>query len=203
MKSTLKVLKNRFLFGVSLIAFVFTFTGIGFSQEISPEISIYQGVNKQYSPVVAHDSVNNRYLAIFKNQRFDGSNYYDDIYGQIINPDGTKYGNVFSIIVSGVDLVNGEPTYPLVDESSLSVVFDSQSSKYLIAWSDQSGSPKLVGQLLDINGLKVGNPFIISTGLSSGNSTAYDSINNHFIVVWSGGISGSRNIYGQLVSPNG
>ncbi|MDD5558597.1 hypothetical protein [Candidatus Methylomirabilis sp.] len=195
----MKVSNKQIISLLTLFIVTFLFARATLAQQVSPEIPITLAENKQHFPTAAYDSVNNRHLIVFKTQRHDGQYDYDDVHGQLIKADGSVYGNIFPVSISGVDSINGELIYPASGEASFSVAFDFLSRKYLIAYSDRSGNPKLVGQLLDADGKKVDNLFLIGSGLSSGARVTYDSVERRFLVVW----SSENRINGQLVDPHG
>src|SRR5574337_1127894 len=114
----MKVSNKQIISLLTLFIVTFLFARVTLAQQVSPEIPITLTENKQHFPAAAYDSVNNRHLIVFKTQRHDGQYDYDDVYGQLIKADGSVYGNIFPVSISGVDSTNdGELIYPASGEA--------------------------------------------------------------------------------------
>ena len=154
-------------------------------------------INKD-SPAIAHDFHNNRYLLVYRK----GSGV-DDIYGQLLNSDGTVYGSELSISASGA-----------VEEQSPSVAYDSANRRFLVTWHDYRTDSRMVyGQLVNADGtphdqngdgiVDTDDNILISDGPGTGmnSSVAYDSTNKRFLVVWKD--TSKADIYGRIVKADG
>jgi len=149
--------------------------------------------NDQDWPSVANDSVSQRFLVTWEDYR---SGTEPDIYGQIVSSDGTLLGENFTISTAARDQY--EP----------SLAYDPLSQRFLVTWEDfRSGRDFFIyGQLVSPDGTLIGANFTISTAANDqyASSVAYDSVAQHFLVVWQDSRSGtSCDIYGQIVSPDG
>jgi len=92
----------------------------------------------QFYPSMAFDNVNQRFLVVWQDYR-SGTNY--DIYGQMVNTDGSLYGSNFAI--------SQETNY----QSSPSVAYDSVNQRFLVVWQDyRSGTNyDIYGQMVNAN----------------------------------------------------
>lgn len=147
----------------------------------------------QYYPKVAYDNANQRFLVVWEDIR---SNDTFDIYGQLVNADGTLNGSNF--------VISNAPN----NQRNPSVAYDSVNQRFLVAWADTRGgiSYDIYAQLVNANGTLSGSNFVISeaTNAQYSPSVAYDGTNQRFLVVWYDLRSGTDyDIYGQLVSANG
>jgi len=156
-------------------------------------LSISTAANGQYNPSVTYDSISQRFLVVWWDWR-NGLN--SDIYGQLINADGTPFGGDFPISTAA----NGQ--------YNPSVAYDSISQRFLAVWDDLRNGPNsdIYGQLINGDGTLLGGDFSISTAPNDqGNpSVAYDSATQHFLVAWEDErIGTSLKIYGQFISTSG
>ena len=153
----------------------------------------------QLGPSVAYDSVNQRFLVTWTDNRNEATTFFD-IYGQLLNANGTPNGA--EIIVSNATN----------NQTNSSVAYDSANQRFLVTWTDQrddgTTGHDIYGQLLNANGTPNGGNFPICNANSNqdGGRVAYDSANQRFLVVWTetrnmGTTSGD--IYGQLLNANG
>jgi hypothetical protein len=88
------------------------------------------------------DSVNNRFLAVW--------NKNWDITGQLINPDGTLYGDRFPIVMS-----TGAQQWPSA------VIFDPEHQRYLVAYTSNSPCWLTYCQFVNADGSLQGEPFLV------------------------------------------
>ncbi len=154
---------------------------------------------QQYWPSVAYDSANQRFLVAW----FDLRNGNNDIYGQLVNANGTLFGTT-----SNVNFAISNNAGSQIDPS---VAYDSANQRFLVAWVDsRNGNNDIYGQLVNANGTLYNTAsdvnFAISNATNDQNypSTAYDADNQRFLVVWEDYRSGSSwDIYGQLVNADG
>ena len=90
-------------------------------------IAICTAASVQYSPSVAYDSANQRFLVAFEDHR-NGAATGRDIYGQVVNAGGTLFGGNFDICIAP-----NSQYYP-------SVAYDSANQRFLVAWQDLRNS---------------------------------------------------------------
>ena len=164
-----------------------------------PWFVICNALNIQSSPSVAYDTVNQRYLVVW--HETDSSNY-SNIYGQLVNADGTLYKTV-SEFNFWISTATNHQLYS-------SVAYDTVNQRYLVAWQDyRNGWSFIYGQLVNADGTLYNTDsntnFVISNGAQVQNypSVAYDALNQRFLVVWHEESGSSTNIWGQLVNANG
>ncbi len=130
---------------------------------------------------VGFDSVNQRYLVVWGDNRF--SDYYHGrvaVCGQFISADGSLNGTNFPI----------SPTNAV--HSGGAVAFDPTNGRWFVVWTGPTaGIPRnLYGQLLNADGSKAG-PMIQITAYGDddyygggGANIAFDEINSRFLVAW-------------------
>jgi len=169
---------------------------------VQPPFAIYTGTGDQSIPDVAFDPINNRALVTWVENAPTGGALA--VRGQLMNADGTAYGPAISISAAG----SRDAWYGLGMGTSRVVAFDPDDQRYLVVWVDArspSGGAKIYGQLLNPDGSLYGDNFAISPGGSVGAPTvAFDSINDRFLVSWTGTRpSPPTNVYAQLVDSNG
>lgn len=143
-----------------------------------------------FSSDLAYDPSNNRYLAVFTKVSTD---YDFDIYGQLINCDGTPAGPEFVVFDSDSYIFGSK------------VAYDSDNHRFLVVWDYNTD---VYGQIVNANGTLSGGNITISNADNSQESSdvTYDNVNDRFLVVW----IDRRNygdtwtdVYGQLVNANG
>ncbi|MGQ9696132.1 MAG: CFI-box-CTERM domain-containing protein [Thermodesulfobacteriota bacterium] len=145
-------------------------------------------------PSLAYDSQNNRYLLVYRKSDIELTPH---IYGQLINCDGTAFGEEFLIS-------EGE-----LDKVSPSVAYDSANQRFLVVWHAvvTGGDSDIYGQLVNANGTLNGPNFVISNGEYDQRfpKVAYDNAHQRFLVVWQDTRREEDyyDIYGQLVNANG
>jgi hypothetical protein len=158
---------------------------------VGGEFIICNAASSQFYPSVAFNSATNQYLVTWTDDRNGAS----DIYGQLVNANGSLSGGNF-FISNAVD----RQFYP-------SVAYNSSTNQFLVAWEDaRNGSYDIYGQLVNSNGSLSGGNFVISNAANSQYwpSVAFNSSTNQFLAVWQDGRSGTNtDIYGQLVNANG
>ena len=159
---------------------------------VGGELTISTASNDQNVPSVAYNSSTNQYLVVWWDYR-SGSN--DDIYGQLVNANGSLSGGNFPI-----STISNDQQFP-------SVAYNSSTNQYLVVWADyRSGSNyDIYGQLVDSAGNPVGGDFPISTASNAQNepSVAYNSSTNQYLVVWEDYRSSNFDIYGQYLTSTG
>jgi Tfp pilus assembly protein PilX len=170
---------------------------------ISPQVDIIVGPGIQgwYGYSVAFDSMNSRYLVVSDN--WDYPTEQIGICGQLVNADGSLYGDRISIAVYGL---------------SPRVAFDSNNGGFLVAF--QGGSFTIYGQLVNSDGSLSGSNFVIpvpppimgTSEIQLGGSpmgVEFDPTSGRFFVLlWMGRVGGiwlwnPYNLYGQFVNASG
>lgn len=153
---------------------------------------ISQGSEHQVQPAVAYNTLDNKYLVVWHDQRSGGW----DIYGQQVSVSGALQGSDFPISTATGDQVNSD------------VVYSDHDNEYLVVWQDGRNGPDhdIYGQRISASGALQGNEFPISTeAVSSGAPIAvYDGTADQYVVIWQDGRNGpDTDIYGQIVSGAG
>ena len=124
--------------------------GIIDNSYIIPGISDITDTSTPLSPIYARDTINNRTLMI-----------WDGVYGQIINDDGTFYGNTINISLLEPFETGG---------TASSVVFNPEDQKYLALWSlwsTMNNAEICFGQFINDDGTLDGTPIILDTQASN------------------------------------
>lgn len=174
---------------------------------IGPQVNISLATGKQIDPAVAYDSVNNRFLIVWTDQRNDtGQPYWveTDVYGQLINADGSPYGDVIPVSV-----LSGK------SQASPKVAFDPVNKIFLVVWGDDRdrinnwdyGPTNTYGQLINTDGSLYKSNFKISYLTDSCYhmlvpfGLVFDPSHQEFMIGMGGTIECSyvHNIYGRFI----
>jgi hypothetical protein len=122
------------------------------------------------------------------------------IHGQIFNADGTKAGAEFRVNTTA-DGNQAEPTAIGLSDGRFVVMWDSP---------DSSGNAAIFGQILNVDGTKLGNEFIVTAGATSDveiggtKITALDD--GRFVAAWSwdlDSVNGSGEVLAQVFNSDG
>ncbi|MBI1987587.1 MAG: hypothetical protein HYS70_04490 [Nitrospinae bacterium] len=157
--------------------------------------SIATGPDSQWSPSVAADPSNGRFLAVYQ-----GCCDQPGVRGQLVNNNGTLFGTSLTI---SPDCCGWRGEGP-------GLAYDSVNRRFLVAWStgwgDNAGRTIIKGQLANADGSPFGPAFSLSSvpGKQSddrGPRLAFDPTGQRFLVAWWNTFS--NNLYGQLVNTNG
>lgn len=164
---------------------------------ISPQIDISVDEGEQIiqdEPFSAYDSVNRRFFVAWTERSQEGG----DIYGQLVNPDGSLYGSRIPICTT------------VGHQATPQIVFDPAHQRFLVVWeSSEDGGWEVYGQLINSDGSLYGGSFRISPFPDTGNmwdafkSVGFDSILNRFFVICYQTNAHPTNFYGQFVNPDG
>jgi hypothetical protein len=149
---------------------------------------------------VAFDTISQRFLVVWQDGRNAGTG--EDIYGQLINADGSPSEGNF--IISNAA---GNQVAPFV-------AFDTINQKSLVAWEDSrnAGTGKdIYGQIINANGSLFGTVSDVNFAISEAVNdqiapfAACDIVNQRFLVAWRDGRNAGtgEDIYGQLVNADG
>ncbi len=160
-----------------------------------------EATNSQYTPSVAYDNINQRFLVVWEDYR---SGINNDIYGQVVNADGTLYGTVSNVNFPVSDETTNWQNEPLVS-------FDNINQRFLVVWTDSRNSTSdIYGQLINADGTVYNTASNVNFPVSDETtnyqytpSVTYDNINQRFLVVWYDYRNGYSDIYGQLINAVG
>lgn len=162
-------------------------------------ISDSDAIDDRRYPSVAYDRANQKFLVVWTDLR-NRETTITDIYGQIVNADGTRNNDNFVV----------SKAYNFQDRPS--AAYDSTNQRFLVVWQDyrdiESTKYDIYGQIVDAEGNPYGANFVISNADSNQvfPSVAYDSANQRFLVVWSeyrNWRTTGYDIYGQIVRADG
>jgi hypothetical protein len=157
---------------------------------ISTASDIQQYIERGCGNIIAFDPNSQRFLVTWMDYR----NYQSNIYGQLVNADGSLYGDNFPI--SAIDQYGAVPT----------VSFDSINNRFLVVWQGTPGAPDNVyGRLVNPDG-SIHNSVIQITNYSTNYyaafpDIAFDQNNGRFLVTWGQQYDGF--IYGRLINSDG
>ena len=172
--------------------------GAPFGNEFEIALAYSGGNYLGVSPAIAYDGMNQRFFVTWTDYRVNSNG---DIYGQVVNADGTLQGGNF--VVSDVASAKLNP----------SVAYDGVNQRFLVAWNDRrSGAYHIYGQLVNADGTLYSTAsnvnFVVSNAGNNQDSpsAAYDSVNQRFLVAWwddRNSATTGPDIYGQLVNADG
>jgi hypothetical protein len=150
------------------------------------ELTISAAKNNQNSPEITYNPAENEYLVVFSDDRL--VEYDQDIYGVLVNADGTIKGEDF--------LIDNH-----IDNQSLPVVaYNSQENQYLVVWQDSrnpASSPDIYARVVNPDGSLNGSdfPITMSSEHQAAPDVVYDADKNRYLVVWEQGYY----VYGRLL----
>jgi len=141
---------------------------------LSHEIPISTAINEQREPAVALDPVNHRFLVVWSDVRRSSSWH---VYGQIVNSDGTLFGNNFSIS-TGLGYHGGNPN----------VAYDPVNRRFLVIWTEGFVPHAIYGRFVGPTGQLQESEILISTTTEYIRRPiiAYDAGNKRFLICWDG-----------------
>lgn len=143
---------------------------------------------------IAYDNENDRFMVIWEVSvsSFD----YGNIFGQLINSDGTLFGNKITIMESYGSQIGS------------TIEYDSVNKKFLVTWLDdraQRNYYDIFGKFLNADGSNHGMDFIISSRVDYLDQRdldlAYDNDADQFLITWSARTTkyGDYKIFGRLL----
>lgn len=148
----------------------------------------------QFSPAVAPNPAAGQYFVVWSDSRNFGVNQ-DDIFGQVVNADGSLAGGNVPISTSPFE------------ERSPSVAHTSATNQYLAVWTGQPPGTvgEIFGRLFAADGSPLGAAFQISTAGTAQFFTdlAVNPVTNLFFSVWPddrNAQTSSTDIFGQLIT---
>src|SRR3989338_4390639 len=122
---------------------------------VGPQIDIYVGPNSQTDQFAAYDSVNRRFLVVW----YEGAQGTANFYGQLVNNDGSLYGQRITI-------------YQVADYPYLfapKAAFDPVNQRFLVVWGwshvrqpEEIWVTETYGQFVNSDGSLHGGNFRIS-----------------------------------------
>jgi hypothetical protein len=182
--------------------------GYGSGDSIQLSFSAY-GTAATYQllrPAIAYNSETGKYLVVYESnyQRHDIHGRFADENAEWISDSSLDDGDPF--------VMNDEPFTQVsnrIYSETPEVVYDSVNDRFLVVWlsTPYEGYPMILGQLLNGDGSKVGENFVISQPLewSSYNtiSIAYNNIDQEYLVVWGNSQDENGDILGRLISSDG
>ncbi|MBI9106458.1 MAG: hypothetical protein JEZ04_06895 [Spirochaetales bacterium] len=176
----------------------FAEAGISSGDSVDIAFSLYGTVSTVfYQSDIAFNTAANNFLAVY--QRESGGDW--NIYGQLLNTDGTESGSEFLID----NAAGSSCTHP-------QAAYNATDNNYLVVWEDRrtSGSSEvdIYGQIVPADGvISILSNFIIDNDVNNQLTPdlSWDSINNRYLSVFMNyDISDySCFIYGQLITSGG
>jgi hypothetical protein len=172
-----------------------------------------------FTPAVAYNTVNNRYLVVWRSDDDTGPLVDDEmeIFGQLLDgPSGIEIGDDFRVSDAGLDGVTASGAF------DPDVAYNPSANEFLVVWqADEISGAMLDGEfevygqrLTGPSGAQVGgNDFRISDmGIDGGANldgtdpaVAYNSDSEEYLVVWGGDnvVDFDSEIFGQRLSSTG
>ena len=165
----------------------FDFSG----DSLNSKIMLSQDVSgSEQRPKIAGSKGKKDFVAVWEDNR----NGESDIYGQIIDPSGNRFGNNFLINDEGTGYADERPD----------VAMDN-AGNFVVVWQDnRDGYEHIYAQLYNSIGGSIGSNFCIDTTHSYmySPSVAMDS-SGKFVVTWEDNRNGSLDIYARIFDASG
>ena len=169
------------------------------------------------NPTVANNPGDSEFLVTWQSDNDNAGLANDEleVFGQLVNDDGTLILSNFRISTMGTD---GDASR---DAQFPHVAYSSMANNYMVVWlgdAATNGDDEIYGQLVDFAGNLSGSRFQVSDMGPSGSTTynamflpeiVFNSTSGEFLVIWfgtdnAGSLSSSENeIYGQILSASG
>lgn len=142
----------------------------------------------QRAPALAHNPATSKYLLVWE----DHNN--QDIYGQLVNANGSLSGSQFPIAVAAEYQWNPD------------LALNPSANQFLVVWQDDRLVPyvqDIYGQLVNADGSLSGANFVISAQTTEQvhPAVAYNTATNQYLVVWHDDTT--RDIYAYRVNADG
>ncbi|MCK5145856.1 T9SS type A sorting domain-containing protein [bacterium] len=189
--------------GLIFIALIMAIQGWAQVQEQILIVSAADG--EQIAPQVCYNTVNMEYMAVWEDLRNSGTSE-PDIWGQIINGDGSMKGENFIICNN-----SGRQGTPHLD-------YDPVNNRYLVIFVDftYDSEGDIYGVFIDENGVKIpvarsfsDSTFVIDNvqGGVYGGAVSYNFSDGRYLVIWddyrNDVMWGLSDVYGQIISADG
>jgi murein DD-endopeptidase MepM/ murein hydrolase activator NlpD len=159
---------------------------VGTDGSVGGEFPISTAISEQLFPSVVYIAATNRFMVAWTDHRACGAvGFCGNLYGQLVNPDGSLAGGEFAIT-----------TGPFLDRFQ-TMGYNSVTNQVLVAW--EGGG--VIGQLVNADGSLAGGRFNISgDSFSFGAAIAFNPNANQFLVVWQ---ACCYSIVGRFVNSDG
>ena len=147
----------------------------------------------QYEPAVSYGG--GKYLVVWRDMR---NGVVADIYGQMINPDGSLYPT------AGDTVTNFAVCSAGYNQERPKAAFDSANERFLVAWQDyRNNNYDIYSQVVNSDGTLSGDGIVVSNAPDSqqNHTVAYDSRLEKFLVAWDDQRNTYQEIYGQYIKP--
>jgi hypothetical protein len=171
-------------------------------------ISSQSDANKNHganAPKVVYNATAHEYLVVWHGSGlFDSPDKFFEVYGQRLSRTGKAIGSSFRISFT-TDLGKVNTSF-VRGSSEADVAWNSTNNEYVVIWKG-IGEPEdvvkieIYGQRLKTNGELLGKVFRISHTTAQGNNfqssspaIAYNSRDNQYLVVWSGGFKNESQV---------
>ena len=167
----------------------FTFLATTSPDIIGENFPVSMASGDQYPASIAYNSNDNNYLAVWNDDRDQGSTG-TDIYGQLVSPTDHLSGSAFPIARLPGDQLYAEVAYNSID------------NEYLVIWYYDHN---VHGQRISNTGALLGSELFVATSSHYRSSLAYNSQDNTYLVVSPVGdyTMDAGDLYGQLLSSAG
>ncbi|MCK4867828.1 MAG: hypothetical protein KAT39_07245, partial [Alphaproteobacteria bacterium] len=164
--------RNRKTTGFDIYGRIFD----GGGQPVTGDIPIVRAKRSQGNPAIAFDTVNDRILVLWSDWR-DAKDVDSDIYGRLLNRDGSPYGEEFRIAAR-----RG------VAQKTPNLAFDPVRQRFLVVWKD-SRHPKydkIYGRFVGVDGVPQGEefPLAMEGNAQDSPSLLFDPRKDQFLVAW-------------------
>jgi hypothetical protein len=177
-----------------LVSLFITFQAVS-SVSVVPSFPISEIPYNQTYPGLTSNPSANQFLVVWED--FRGlTGFGSEVYGQLVNGDGTMAGVNFPITVEN-DWQRGPRA-----------VYNPATDQYLVIWEDQTDDLNdIEGQLVNADGALQGSKLVISAAKNdqSNPELAYNAADNQFLVVFDDDrlVEYDLDIYGVLLNANG
>jgi len=160
---------------------------------------ISTAAGNQAAPHAAYDTIKQLFLAVWQDGRNGGATG-EDIYGQLVNADGSLSGD--NVVISDA---TGDQVAPFV-------AYDTTNQRFFVAWQDGRNAgttgQDIYAGIFNPNDSLSGDDIVVSdaAGNQLSPSVAYDIVNRRFLVVWRDGrntLTTEEDIYGQFANADG
>jgi hypothetical protein len=148
----------------------------GGGRPLTGDIAITRAKRSQSNPAVAFDTVNDRILVLWADWQ-DAADVDSDIYGRLLNADGTPHGEEFRIAS-----LRG------VSQKTPNLAFDPVRQRFLVLWMDSRHrtNDKIYGRFVGADGSLQGDEFPIAVDGNAQDSPSvlFDPRKDQFLVAW-------------------
>ena len=182
--------------GTSIYGQIVKSDGTLFGTASDVNFVVSNGGNSVIYPAVAFDSTNGRFMAVWSDFR----NGNRDIYGQIMNADGTPFGTLTNVNFPVSNVL-------VTHQNDPEITFDPVNNRFLVVWTDsRNGNDDIYGQLVNADGSLFNTAsdvnFVVSNNVNNQTDpcVAYYRALQRFLVIWDDTRGG---VYGQYLQADG